>query len=73
MYAARALALDSTLAEVHNSLGFISLFYDWDRSAARAEFQKAISLNPSYAPAHLFYTWYFTASDSMPPPATRAL
>jgi TolB-like protein/Tfp pilus assembly protein PilF len=65
VYAARALALDSTLAEVHNSLGFISLFYDWDRSAARAEFQKAISLNPSYAPAHLFYTWYFTASDSM--------
>ena len=65
MYAARALALDPTLAEVHSSLAFIALFYDWDLPAARAESQKAISLNPSYAPAHLFYAWYFTASDSM--------
>jgi TolB-like protein len=65
VYAARALALDSTLAEVHSSLAFISLFYDWDLPAAGAEFRKAISLNPSYAPAHLFYAWYFTASDSM--------
>jgi serine/threonine-protein kinase len=66
VYAARALALDSTLAEVHNSLAFISLFYDWDLSTAGTEFQKATSLNPSYAPAHLFYAWYFTANDSMP-------
>jgi serine/threonine protein kinase/tetratricopeptide (TPR) repeat protein len=66
VYAARALALDSTLAEVHNSLAFISLFYDWNLPAAAAEFQKSVSLNPNYAPAHLFYAWYFTASDSMP-------
>ena len=65
VYAARALALDSTLAEVHSSLAFISLFYDWNLPAARAEFQKAISLNPNYAPVHLYYAWYFTASDSM--------
>jgi TolB-like protein/tetratricopeptide (TPR) repeat protein len=66
VYAARALALDSTLAEVHNSLAFISYFYDWNLPAAGAEFQKAINLNPSYPPAHLFYAWYFTSSDSMP-------
>jgi TolB-like protein len=65
VYAARALALDSTLAQVHNSLAFISYFYDWNLPAAGAEFQKAISLNPNYAPAHLFYAWYFTSSDSM--------
>jgi serine/threonine protein kinase/TolB-like protein/tetratricopeptide (TPR) repeat protein len=65
VYATRARALDSTLAEVHTSLAFISLFYDWNLPAARAAFQKAVSLNPSYAPAHLFYAWYFTASDSM--------
>jgi serine/threonine-protein kinase len=66
VYAARALALDSTLAEVHNSLAFISYFYDWNLQAAGAEFQKAINLNPNYPPAHLFYAWYFTSSDSMP-------
>ena len=66
VYAARALALDSTLAEVHTSLAFISLFYDWNLPAAAAEFQKSIRLDPNYAPAHLFYAWYFTASDSLP-------
>ncbi|MGZ3333181.1 MAG: protein kinase domain-containing protein [Gemmatimonadaceae bacterium] len=66
VYAARALALDSTLAEVHTSLAFISLFYDWNLPAAAAEFQKSISLDPNKAPAHLFYAWYFTASDSLP-------
>jgi hypothetical protein len=30
----RALALDSTLVEAHTSLGFITLFFDWDRPSA---------------------------------------
>src|SRR5206468_2267782 len=64
--ATRALALDSSLAEVHNSLAFISLFYEWDLPRAGIEFQKALRLNPSYAPAHLFHAWYFTATDSLP-------
>ena len=63
-YAARALALDSSLVEVHTSLGFIALFHDWDYAAAGRAFAKAIAINPRYAPAHLFRAWYLIAVDS---------
>jgi TolB-like protein/Flp pilus assembly protein TadD len=49
--AERALELDPTLAEAHTSLGGVHLFYDWDFEAAEASFQRAIELNPNYAPA----------------------
>jgi serine/threonine-protein kinase len=63
-YAQRALALDSSLVEVHTSLGFIALFYDWDYAAAGLAFAKAIGIDPRYAPAHLFRAWYLVAVDS---------
>lgn len=56
--ARRALALDSTLAEAHTSLGFIHLFYELDPPAAQREFATAIALDPRYATAHLFNGWY---------------
>ena len=64
-YAERALALDSSLVEVHTSLGFIALFYDWDYAAAGRAFAKAIAIDPRYAPAHLFRAWYLVAVDSV--------
>jgi serine/threonine protein kinase/tetratricopeptide (TPR) repeat protein len=53
--ALKALELDDTLAEAHNSLAFIKTDYDWDWSGAEREFQRAIELNPSYALAHSEY------------------
>jgi serine/threonine-protein kinase len=64
-YAGRALAHDSTLEEVHTSLGFIALFYEWDWPTAGREFQTALRLNERYPPAHLFRAWYFLATDSV--------
>jgi tetratricopeptide (TPR) repeat protein len=64
-YASRALARDGTLVEVHTSLAFIALFYDWDWSAAGREFVTALRLNERYAPTHLFRAWYFLATDSV--------
>jgi len=61
--ALRALALDSSLVEVHTSLGFIALFYDWDWPTAAREFDQALSINPRYAEAHLFHGWYFVATN----------
>jgi tetratricopeptide (TPR) repeat protein len=58
--ARQALALDSTLAEAHTSLGIISLLHDWDLPAAERELTRAIALDPQYAPAHLFKQLYFT-------------
>jgi tetratricopeptide (TPR) repeat protein len=53
--ALRALELDDGLAEAHSSLGFVSFYFDWDAQAAEQEYQRALDLNPSYAPAHYFY------------------
>src|SRR5438876_1579843 len=63
--ALRALALDSTIAEAHTSLGFIELFLEWDWTTAGREFERALALDPRYPPAHLFRGWYFVATDRM--------
>jgi len=54
----RALALDSTVAEAHTSLGIVAMFYDWDWKAAGMHLARAVELNPSYAEGHLFHGWY---------------
>ena len=53
--AIRALELDTTLGEAHNSLAFCLDVFDWDLDAAGREFRRAIELNPSYATAHQWY------------------
>lgn len=54
--AAKALAIDDSLAEVHASLGYIKFTYDWDWLGAEQEFKRAIALNPLYATAHHWYS-----------------
>ena len=63
-YAAHALALDSTLVEVHTALAFIALFFDGDRARTRQELETALRLDDRNAPAHLFRAWYFVSTDS---------
>ena len=46
--AAKALELDSTLAEVHNTLAGIRTWTDWDWEGGEAEYRRAIELNPNY-------------------------
>ena len=53
--AVKAIQLDDDLAEAHNSLGAIKLVYEREPAGAELEFQKAIGLNPNYAPAHNGY------------------
>jgi TolB-like protein/DNA-binding winged helix-turn-helix (wHTH) protein/Flp pilus assembly protein TadD len=56
--AIKALELDSSLGEAHNSLAFCLDGYEWDFEAAGKEFQRAIELNPNYATAHHWYAWH---------------
>ncbi|HET6681309.1 MAG TPA: tetratricopeptide repeat protein [Gemmatimonadaceae bacterium] len=49
--ALRAIALDSTLAEAHASLGAVLDDYDRDRAGAEQAYRTAILLNPAYATA----------------------
>ena len=59
--AQKALELDETLAEAHTPLGLIKFYFDWEWSAAQAEFRRALELNPSYALAHDWYAVYLAA------------
>lgn len=55
--AIRALELDSSLGEAHNSLAFVTEVFDWDLGSSEREFKRAIELNPGYATAHQWYAW----------------
>jgi tetratricopeptide (TPR) repeat protein len=59
--AEQALALDSTLAEPHATLGFVRFYYDWDWTRAEQEFRRALTLNPSSATAHEWYGLFLAA------------
>ncbi|HEU4588024.1 MAG TPA: protein kinase [Gemmatimonadales bacterium] len=53
--AARALALDSTLAEAYTSLAYGTMLYEWDWVQAEDLFKRALAADPSYANAHHWY------------------
>ena len=56
--AERALALDDTLAEAHNSLAWVTFIYDWDWPGAARGFRRAIELNPRYSVARQWHSWF---------------
>jgi len=58
--ALRALQIDDSLAEAHNSLALIAENYDWDWQTAEKEFRRAIELDPNYATAHHWYAEYLS-------------
>jgi TolB-like protein/Flp pilus assembly protein TadD len=53
--AARALALDPTLAEAHTSLAYAQQYFDRDWAAAERSFGRSIELNPGYSTAHHWF------------------
>ncbi len=56
-----ALQLDDTLPEAHAFLGIIRLKYEWDWPGAEEAFLRAIALNPNYAQARIFHSYYLEA------------
>jgi len=48
----KALALDESIGEAHDTLGLLNANFDWDWDAADREFKRAIALAPSYSCAH---------------------
>ena len=49
---AKAVQLDDTIGEAHDTLGVVSWRFDWNWDAADREFNRAIALAPSYSCAH---------------------
>jgi TolB-like protein/DNA-binding SARP family transcriptional activator/Tfp pilus assembly protein PilF len=56
-----ALALDSTLAEAHTSMGWIRMWYDRDWAAAERHLQRAMALDPGYLWGQQWYGAYLGA------------
>jgi TolB-like protein/Flp pilus assembly protein TadD len=63
--AAKALEIDETIAEAHSALGYIATYYDWNWTSAERELRRALELNPSYATAHLFFSWYWNCHGAV--------
>jgi TolB-like protein/lipoprotein NlpI len=52
--ARKAVELDDTLAEAHNSLASV-FFVDFENAQSVKEYERAIALNPNYATAHEWF------------------
>ena len=53
--AAKAVALDDSLAEAHLSIAEVKLYQDWNFAGAETEFRKTLDLNPNYSTGHQWY------------------
>jgi len=62
----KAVALDPTIAEGHTELALVEFYYDWNWKQSEREFQRAIELNPNYATAHQWYSYYLVAMGRFP-------
>ena len=59
--AERAVALNDSLAEAHNSLAFVKHRYQWDWVGAEREFKRALELDPNYATTHQWYSSFLVS------------
>jgi len=59
--AQRALEIDDTIAEAHNTLADTLFYYDWDWEGAEREFRRALELNPNYAIGYAWYSEFLSA------------
>jgi len=75
-FIAKALELDSTMADLHADLANIKGASDWDWAGAIAEFKRALAINPNLANARFYYAdllHYLGRSDEWESEMNRAL
>ena len=64
--ALKALELDPSLAEAHNSLAAWYLFYAWDPARAEAEDRRALELDPNFAEGHHVLSYILEVQQRYP-------
>lgn len=62
-FAEKAIELDNNIAESHNSMAMVYLFYEWKWNEAEKEFHKSLELNPSAAETYYAYHVYLAAMN----------
>jgi tetratricopeptide (TPR) repeat protein len=62
-YARKSLELDDSLADAHNAMAAMYLFYRWDWKKAEEQELRAIELNPSFAEAYHVLAYVFMAEN----------
>ena len=62
----RAVELDDTSAEAHNSLAFASFWWSWQGVTAEREFKRALQLNPNLVRAHHWYATFLLGLHRYP-------
>ena len=65
--ALRAIALDTTIALAHTSLGFIAVFHDWDWTTAKRELDLAQALDSTEPYTYLYRAWYLRSRGELEP------
>jgi adenylate cyclase len=58
--AEKAIQSDFSNAEAFTALAFISAFYDWNWMEAKKRFQRVFEINPNYAPAHYWFSYFLS-------------
>jgi len=56
----RALELDDSLSEAHQSLAGLKFWHEWDWEGAEREFRRAIELDPDLPATHRFYGYFLS-------------
>jgi tetratricopeptide (TPR) repeat protein len=64
--ALKALELDPSLPEAHNSLAAWYLFYGWDPTRAEVEARRALELNPNFAEGHHVLSYILEVQQRYP-------
>jgi serine/threonine protein kinase/tetratricopeptide (TPR) repeat protein len=59
----RAINLDDTIAETHDLVGRLKMWFEWDLESAERAFQRAIQLNSNYADVRVFYAWLLNTTE----------
>jgi TolB-like protein len=58
--AEKAIQSDPFNVEGFTALAFINIFYDWNWTDAKKIFQRVFEINPFYAPAHYWHSYFLS-------------
>jgi len=65
IYANKALEMNPQLPEAHYGLAGISYWYDWDLKKTMQHLNRALEINPNFAPAYAHLAFHYCSSGAL--------